>query len=62
MKKLIMIVVLALGLFSPMLIPAAAYAADCPGGSRGEVLEGIGETGIECTEDNQIGTKINSVV
>lgn len=57
LKKLAVSVVVALGLLLPSIVqPLTVYAA-CPAGSsaKGQVLQGVGETGSDCSDKGFTG-------
>ena len=65
MRKIFLHIVLALGLTMPVLaLPGAAVAAgNCPSGdsSKGQVLQGVGETGNNCNDSGVTGV-VHAVV
>jgi hypothetical protein len=64
MKRIIILTLMIFGLISPVLLPATPTYAACPGGSRGEVLTGIGATDAECDTkgDSQVQKTLRTVV
>lgn len=64
MKKLLLnISVMLVAILAPLAIPTATAVAACPGAgsSKGQILEGVGQTGSNCS-DAGITTTVELVV